>query len=100
MLKNTKEIDKLNKRNVELAEQLRDTLQENKELKEIRHEEVKRTDEFKNAYVKAEQKAKEYETLINAVEELTIINSYGNDRIVLNKIKELIKDSKTLTSSI
>lgn len=80
-----REVDKLNARNVELARKLRDTKQENKELKELR-----RIAEKNNTLVLKVNTAQE--KLIKQIAELTKTNTYNNDKARIDKIKELVCD--------
>lgn len=84
-LRKQKEIDRLNKRCVELAEQLRDSNFENKQLKELRLMEVRNNTKI------LEQNNKKTE-LIQKIEGLLIGNKYNKADAVLNKIKELVRD--------
>ena len=81
IIRNVKEIDKLNKRNVELARQVRDLNKENlavhNENKELRFE----NDEQKE--------------LIDRITKIATANSYNNEKAILGKIKELISDSES-----
>lgn len=80
-----READKLNARNVELARQLRDVKQENKELKEIRKTEVRN-----NILILKVNTAQS--KLINEIEKELSSNAYGNEKAKIDKIKELVHD--------
>lgn len=80
-----REVDKLNTRNVELARQLRDVKQENKELKEIRKTEVRN-----NTLILKVNTAQS--KLINEIEKELTSNAYGNEKAKIDKIKELVHD--------
>ncbi len=80
-----REVDKLNARNVELARQLRDVKQENKELKEIRKTEVRN-----NTLILKVNTAQS--KLINEIEKELSSNAYGNEKAKIDKIKELVHD--------
>lgn len=73
-----KEYDRVNARNVELAKQTRDLNDENhclyRENRELRHEN------------------EELRDTINSILKLAESNTYNNDKAVLGKIKELIRD--------
>lgn len=86
--KKQKEIDRLNSRCVELAQQLRDSNLENKQLKEVRLIEVRNNTKI----LKQNNKKTE---LITRINELLNANKYNNEKVVLNKIKELVKDYHT-----
>lgn len=78
IIRNVKEIDKLNKRNVELARQVRDLNKENlavhNENKELR---------FEN---------EEQKELIERISKLVSCNKYNNEKAILDKMKELVED--------
>ena len=78
IIRNVKEIDKLNKRNVELARQVRDLNKENlavhNENKELR---------FEN---------EEQKELIERISKLVSCNKYNNEKVILDKMKELVED--------
>lgn len=80
-----REVDKLNTRNAELARQLRDVKQENKELKEIRKTEVRN-----NTLILKVNTAQS--KLINEIEKELTSNAYGNEKAKIDKIKELVHD--------
>lgn len=71
-------IDRLEKRSVELARQVRDLSEENnylhKENKDLRYEN------------------EEQEDILKEINSLTTSNTYNNEKIILNKIKELVHD--------
>lgn len=82
MLISKTKYDELNARNVELARQVRELNIDNKELRELRKEAV-----HNNTIL-----AKKNNNLIKtnkAIFELTTSNTYGNEKIILAKIKEL-----------
>ena len=78
IIRNVKEIDKLNKRNVELARQVRDLSKENlavhNENKDLR---------FEN---------EEQKELIDRIKSLVSCNKYNNEKVILDKMKELVED--------
>lgn len=78
IIRNVKEIDKLNKRNVELARQVRDLNKENlavhNENKDLR---------FEN---------EEQKELIKRISKLANCNKYNNEKAILDKIEELVND--------
>ena len=84
-LRKQKEIDRLNKRCVELAEQLRNSNFENKQLKELRLMEIRNN-------TKIAKQNNEKTELIQKIESLLIGNKYNKADAVLNKIKELVRD--------
>lgn len=69
------EIDRVHKRNVELARQVRDLTQENKALYE------------ENKDLRFEKE--ELEEVFKQINKLTISNKYNNEQTIFNKIKEL-----------
>lgn len=83
-----KEIDELNSRCVDLAQQLRDAKLENKQLKDIRLLEVRNNTKI----LKQSNKKTE---LITRVSNLLDANKYNNEKAVLGKIKELVRDYHT-----
>lgn len=78
IIRNVKKIDKLNKRNVELARQVRDLNKENlavhNENKDLR---------FEN---------EEQKELIERISKLASCNKYNNEKAILDKIEELVED--------
>ena len=78
IIRNVKEIDKLNKRKVELARQVRDLNKENlavhNENKDLR---------FEN---------EEQKELIERISKLASCNKYNNEKAILDKIEELVED--------
>lgn len=82
-------IDELNARCVDLAQQLRDSKLENKQLKEIRLFEVRNNAKIlEQNNVKAE--------LIKRITDLANANKYNNEKAVLDKIKELVSDYQSI----
>ena len=79
------EIDESNSRNVELARQVRDLNFENKQLKELRKQEVHNN----TILVKENMKLQD---LLKDVADRTIACPMDSEKIVLNKIKELVRD--------
>ena len=77
-IRNIEKIDKLNKRNVELAREVRNLNRENlavhNENKDLR---------FEN---------EEQKEFINRISKIATANSYNNEKVILNKIKELVND--------
>lgn len=71
-------IDKLEKRSVELARQVRNLNEENNYL----HEENKDL-RYEN---------EEQEDILKEIKSLTTSNTYNNEKIILAKIKELVRD--------
>lgn len=78
IIRNVKEIDELNKRNVELAIQVRDLNKENlavhNENKDLR---------FEN---------EEQKELIDRIKSLVSCNKYNNEKVILDRMKELVED--------
>lgn len=83
--RNQKEIERLSKKCGRLEKQIEDVKEENAELKQIRLQEVRN-------YTKIQEQNIKKEKLIKDIEKSLEINKYGNERIALNKIKELISD--------
>ena len=77
------EIDESNSRNVELARQVRDLSLENKELRELRKQEV-----HNNTIVV--KKDIELQSLLKEVADRVITCPLDSEKIVLGKIKELV----------
>lgn len=78
-------IDESNSRNVELARQVRDLSFENKQLKDLRKQEV-----HNNTILVKENMKLQY--LLKDVADRTIACPVDSEKIVLNKIKELVRD--------
>ena len=78
IIRNVKKIDKLNKRNVEVARQVRDSNKENlavhNENKDLR---------FEN---------EEQKELIERISKLASCNKYNTEKAILDKIEELLED--------
>lgn len=76
---NSREKDRLHKRNIELARQVRDLSHENKALYEenkvLRYDNEVSTD------------------LINRIIKLANANKYNNEEVFINRIKELIREN-------
>lgn len=72
MFSSRKEIDRLNQRNVELARQVRDLNFANKDLR------------FEN---------EEQNELIIRIRNLVNCNKYNNEKAILDKIKELVRQT-------
>lgn len=78
-------IDDLNSRNVNLARQLRDLSFENKQLKDLR-----KVDVHNNTILTKENT--KLQKLLKDVADRTIACPVNSEKIVLNKIKELVHD--------
>lgn len=78
-------IDESNSRNVELARHVRDLSFENKQLKDLRKQEVHNN----TILVKENMKLQD---LLKDVADRTIACPVDSEKIVLNKIKELVRD--------
>lgn len=74
MFSSRKEIDRLNQRNVELSRQIKDLNFANKDLR----------------YEKEEQNE-----LITRIRNLVDCNKYNSEKVILNKIKELVSDNQS-----
>ena len=81
-------IDESNSRNVELARQVRDLSFENKQLKELRKQEVHNN----TILVKENMKLQD---LLKDVADRTIACPVGSEKVVLNKINELTRNYQT-----
>lgn len=79
------EIDESNSRNVVLARQVRDLNFENKQLKDLRKQEVH------NNTILTKENTK-LQKLLKDVADRTIACPVNSEKIVLNKIKELVHD--------
>lgn len=79
------EIDESNSRNVKLARQVRDLSFENEQLKNLRKQEVHNN----TILVKENMKLQD---LLKDVADRTIACPVNSEKIVLNKIKELVRD--------
>lgn len=78
-------IDELEQRSVELARQVKELSDEKKELKEIRL-----ISEHNNTVlVKKNQKQ---DAILKEIAKLSEINTYGNEKVILEKIRELVRD--------
>lgn len=80
-----KEIDRLNARCVELAQQLRDSNLENKQLKELRLEAVRNNTKILNVN-------RQQSKILHEIEIITTQNTYGNLQSNFDEIKELVND--------
>lgn len=78
-------IDDLNSRNVNLARQLRDLSFENKQLKDLR-----KVDVHNNTILTKENT--KLQKLLKDVADRTIDCPVDSEKVVLNKIKELVRD--------
>ena len=78
-------IDDLNSRNVNLARQLRDLSFENKQLKDLR-----KVDVHNNTILTKENT--KLQKLLKDVADRTVACPVDSEKIVLNKIKELVHD--------
>lgn len=78
-------IDESNSRNVELARQVRDLSFENKQLKDLRKQDVH------NNTILTKENTK-LQKLLKDVADRTIACPVDSEKIVLNKIKELVHD--------
>lgn len=79
------EIDNLNSRNVNLAKQVRDLNFENKQLKDLR-----KVDVHNNTILTKENT--KLQKLLKDVADRTVACPVDSEKIVLNKIKELVHD--------
>lgn len=79
-----REIDRLNARCVELAQQLRDSNFDNKQLKEIRLEAIRENTQIRKSYTKQTD-------LINDIVK-EIYSNIKTDKQKVDKLKELVSD--------
>lgn len=77
--------DQLSARNVELARQVKELSDENKELKDIRVI----ANHNNTVLINKNQKQ---DAILKEITKLTEINSYRNEKVILAKIKELVRD--------
>lgn len=77
--------DQLSARNVELARQIKELSDENKELKDIRVI----ANHNNTVLINKNQKQ---DAILKEITKLTEINSYRNEKVILAKIKELVRD--------
>lgn len=77
--------DQLSARNVELARQVKELSDENKELKDIRVI----ANHNNTVLINKNQKQ---DAILKEITKLTEINSYRNEKVILAKIKELVCD--------
>lgn len=82
------EIDESNSRNVELARQVRDLSFENKQLKDLRKQEVHNNTILDKENMKLQD-------LLKDVADRTVACPVDSEKIVLNKIKELTRNYQT-----
>lgn len=80
-----KKIDELEERSVELARQVKELSDENKELKDLRII-------LTHNNTKLINKNRELNVVIENISKLSEINTYGNEKVILSKIKELVRD--------
>jgi len=85
MFGSNREYDKLSARNVELARQVRDLSNENKELKTLRRQAIHNNTILVN-------KNRELIQLLTEVADRAFCCPLDSEKIVLDKIKELVRD--------
>ncbi len=85
-------VDELEQRSVELARQVKELSDENKELKEIRL-----ISEHNNTVLL--NKNEEQRKIIQEITKLVEMNTYNNEKVILGKIKELVHDYQSKTNS-
>lgn len=83
--KTLSKIDELERRSVELARQVKELSQDNKELKELRKQESHNNTILLN-------KNKDLTMLLNEIADRAFSCPLDSEKIVLNKIKELVRD--------
>lgn len=76
--------DQLSARNVELARQVKELSDENKELKNIRVI----ANHNNTVLINKNQKQ---DAILKEIAKLSEINTYGNEKVILEKIRELVR---------
>ena len=76
--------DQLSARNVELARQVKELSDENKELKDIRVI----ANHNNTVLINKNQKQ---DAILKEIAKLSEINTYGNEKVILKKIRELVR---------
>ena len=88
MFVSKRDYDRLSARNVELARMVKEKSEEVQKLQELRDQDLHNNTILINENTKLIQ-------IINRVEALATQNRYGNEKVILDKIKEVIQSRKT-----
>ena len=88
MFGSNREYDRLSARNVELARMVKEKSEEIQRLQELRNQDLHNNTILINENTKLIQ-------IIDRVEALASQNRYNNEKVILDKIKEVIQSRKT-----
>ena len=88
MFGSNREYDRLSARNVELARMVKEKSEEVQKLQELRNQDLHNNTILINENTKLIQ-------IIDRVEALATQNRYDNEKVILDKIKEVIQSRKT-----
>ncbi len=88
MFGSNREYDRLSARNVELARMVKEKSEEVQKLQELRNQDLHNNTILINENTKLIQ-------IIDRVEALATQNRYDNEKVILDKIKEVIQSHKT-----
>ena len=88
MFGSNREYDRLSARNVELARMVKEKSEEVQKLQELRNQDLHNNTILINENTKLIQ-------IIDRVEVLASQNRYNNEKVILDKIKEVIQSRKT-----
>lgn len=88
MFGSNREYDRLSARNVELARMVKEKSEEIQRLQELRNQDLHNNTILINENTKLIQ-------IIDRVEALATQNRYDNEKVILDKIKEVIQSRKT-----
>lgn len=88
MFGSNREYDRLSARNVELARMVKEKSEEIQRLQELRNQDLHNNTILINENTKLIQ-------IIDRVEALASQNRYNNEKVILDKIKEVIQSHKT-----
>ncbi len=88
MFGSNRDYDRLSARNVELARMVKEKSEEVQKLQELRNQDLHNNTILINENTKLIQ-------IIDRVEALASQNRYNNEKVILDKIKEVIQSRKT-----
>lgn len=88
MFGSNRDYDRLSARNVELARMVKEKSEEVQKLQELRNQDLHNNTILINENTKLIQ-------IIDRVEALASQNRYNNEKVILDKIKEVIQSHKT-----
>lgn len=88
MFGSNRDYDRLSARNVELARMVKEKSEEVQKLQELRNQDLHNNTILINENTKLIQ-------IIDRVEALATQNRYDNEKVILDKIKEVIQSRKT-----